>query len=132
MSFLRRPDISELKASGDMLGLIKAPGSRKPDVRQSAADALRELGDPRVPDPLLARLRYDDAAVRNAAVYGLGGLGDPRAAKPLETAHLEDQNEPLRTLAFLALDELRQRWGLVEAGRLVDEKVKLAQDEGRS
>lgn len=131
MSFLRRPDINELKARGDLLGLVKALGSRKPEVRESASDALRELEDPRALDSLVTRLGDGNAAVRYAAVYGLVGLGDSRAVKPLEAAHLKDENESVRMLAFFALDELRRRWGIPEAGRLVDEKVKQAEDEGR-
>jgi HEAT repeat protein len=112
------PNIDKLKAAGDVEGLIEALGSNKLRVRESAADALRGLGDPRTLDLLIAALGDPNPNVRYRAAYGLGVLYDPRAVEPL-TAALGDEDANVRLMAASGLSDLRYR-GVAEAGHALD------------
>ncbi len=71
--FLReQPNVEDLLAKCDITGLIKALGYIKdPKVRWSAAEALGDIGDAHVVEPLLAALMDGDALVRRAAGVAL-------------------------------------------------------------
>jgi HEAT repeat protein len=76
------PDVDRLKEKGDVKGLIKALQYRKLGwVREQAAWALGEIGDPRAVTPLVDLLT--DRAAQAAAADALGEIGDPGAAGPL-------------------------------------------------
>jgi HEAT repeat protein len=54
MGLFGPPDVAKLKARRDVLGLIKAMGYDKDaSIQRAAADALREIGDPRAVRVLL-------------------------------------------------------------------------------
>jgi HEAT repeat protein len=55
-------------------------------VREEAAKALSEIGDPRAVDPLIEALKDEHWRVRQLAAIALGEIGDPRAVDPLITA----------------------------------------------
>jgi HEAT repeat protein len=82
------PDISKLKARGDVPGLIKALGNR--DVRDAASEALAELGAPAV-EPLVGALGASVWMVRSRAARALGRIGDPRAVGPLAARLGDDE-----------------------------------------
>jgi|WetSurMetagenome_2_1015567.scaffolds.fasta_scaffold644508_2 hypothetical protein len=95
MGLFGPPDVAKMKAKRDVLGLIKALRYQKDaGVRQAAARALGELGDPRAIEPLVAQL-YTEAAWegrRTAAealvrIHRHGGLDDGQ--KQLILAHGE-------------------------------------------
>jgi hypothetical protein len=84
MGLFGPPNVAKMEAKRDMLGLIKALSYQKSaSVRQAAAKALGELGDPLAIEPLVSRL-YKEAAwgerrtVAEALVriYQHGGLED--------------------------------------------------------
>lgn len=79
-----------------------------PQVRQAAARALGELGDPGAVEPLAAALRVDTApAVREAIVAALAMLGDRRAVEALAAAlHDTETDQPLRKTIAAALGRL--------------------------
>lgn len=125
------PNVHELKAKGDIKGLAKALRYKDNwQIRQRAAAALGDIGDPRVIEPLATALRDNVYDVRLRAVEALGKLGrpalqplcsalrvrglgqsaakalgeigDPRAIKPL-CAALKDENSGVRASAAKAL-----------------------------
>ena len=64
---LFRPNIEELKARRDVKGLIKALGDSDMGVRENAAWALGEIGDPRAFDVLSELVHDEYEQVRKAA-----------------------------------------------------------------
>ena len=100
-------NVTVLKLRKDVDGLVKALGSEKDhDAREAAAEALGEIGDSRVVEPLVAALGDTDDDVREAAAEALGKIGDPRAVDPL-TAALNDPDHDVRKEAEKALAKLR-------------------------
>ena len=90
MSFLQglfgRPDVAKLAAKQDVPGLIKALGYPKDSsVRVAAAQALGQIGDARVLEPLAAALKDSEWIVRDAAAKALEKIGAP-AVEPLAAA----------------------------------------------
>jgi hypothetical protein len=81
------PNVEELKAEGNVKGLIKALRYKKdPSVRQAAAEALGQLGDARAVKPLIVAIRWDrNHDVCQAAAKALEMIGTP-AVKPLVVA----------------------------------------------
>ncbi|OEU68359.1 MAG: hypothetical protein BBJ57_10405 [Desulfobacterales bacterium PC51MH44] len=78
MSFfnLFKPNIEKLKTKQKVDGLIKALQYKKDwSVRNSAAEALGEISDPRAVDPLIKALKDDKEAVRSAAATALREIG---------------------------------------------------------
>lgn len=67
--------------------------SLSPDTRGHAAIALREIGDVRAFESLLACLKDEAWQVRGYAAYALGRYRDARAVEPLLTCLREDANE---------------------------------------
>jgi len=95
--------VRKAKQDGDIEYLLAALAD--PHVRQSAAIALGDLGDPVATDPLLRLLRAHDWPVRAAAANGLSRLGDPRAVPALvELA----QHEPEPWARMWAVEALRK------------------------
>jgi len=100
-------DVVVFKLRRDVDGLVRALAPENDyDVREAAADALGEIGDPRAVEPLIAALGDPDGDVREAAAEALGTIGDPRAVGPL-TAALKDPSGGVRQEAEKALARLR-------------------------
>ncbi|MGZ8932518.1 MAG: HEAT repeat domain-containing protein, partial [Halobacteriota archaeon] len=64
--------------------LIKALGDQYSDVREAAALALGQLGDPRAMDPLNEALEDTDQRVQKAAAHALQGITEKNG--PLKRA----------------------------------------------
>ena len=95
MPLFRKPDIEKLKAKRDIKGLIKA--LRDDRVGESAAFAIREVGDRRVVEPLIKMLGDRKIHVRNRVALALLGLADERAVWPLIRMLKEHGRESLVT-----------------------------------
>jgi HEAT repeat protein len=80
------------------------------ELRESAAEALGQIGDKEAVEPLIACYRDDSlqagANVRKAVVIALGKLRDPRALDTL-TAALKDEDSKVREVVQAALDQVR-------------------------
>lgn len=84
MSLFGPPDVERLKEKKRLQGLQRALAYKHDaDIRQQAARALAEIGDPRAVEPLVATLQDSSPEVREATTRALGQLGDARAVKPL-------------------------------------------------
>ena len=89
-------------------------------VRNAAAKALGNIGDPRAIDSLIATLSDKAAFVRYAAAEALGKIGDQRAVDPLIEA-AKDEDDFVRKSAVTALGEIGDRRAFdVLAGCLAD------------
>ena len=108
------PNIEKMKSRRDVQGLIKALDYEKDGfVRSQAAYALRELGNARAVEPLIAALKDKESGVKMVAVAALGELcaqlGDAalctRAVQPLIAA-LGDSEVHVRIHAAEALDRI--------------------------
>ena len=64
-------------------------------VRQEAAKALGDIGDPSAIEPLITALKDEDKYVRIKAAEALGKIGTPYAIEPLITA-LKDEDKYVR------------------------------------
>lgn len=92
-----------------------------PDVRERAALALGDIGDPRAVDPLIEILDSGcPLDVSEAAIIALGEIGDPRAVEPLLPL-LQSSTISKRIIAA---------WALIEIGdpRTVDTLIGYAID----
>jgi hypothetical protein len=76
-----------------------------PDVRESAASALGDLGSKEAIDALTAALRDRDADVRETTVESLAQIGGEEVIPVLKRA-LEDGDEDVREAAAIALKQL--------------------------
>lgn len=117
LKFLKfhRPNICLLKSERNVEGLINAmqyaddnePWSTKEvhKVRQSAAEALGQLGDARAVEPLIAGLKDPELEVRKAAIKSLGQLGYVRAVEPpLATGWWEDADTATKAVMLKKAD----------------------------
>lgn len=75
------------------------------DVRLSAIDALMEIGDKSIVDPLSTALKDRDPWVRESAVEALGEVGGEAAIEFVKSA-LNDEDGSVRELAQETLEEL--------------------------
>ncbi len=75
------------------------------DVRLSAIDALLDIGDKSIVDPLSSALKDRDPWVRESAVEALGEMGGEEAIEFIKSA-LNDEDGSVRELAQETLDEL--------------------------
>jgi HEAT repeat protein len=113
MSLFGPPNVEKMKAKKDVNGLIKALSYTKDaTIREAAASALGEIGEPRAVEPLIVVLndrdwekREENRPVRCAAALALGRIGDPRAVGPLAEA-LSDYESAVRGPARDALIEI--------------------------
>jgi tetratricopeptide (TPR) repeat protein len=70
------PDIEKLKVEGSLGELIKALNYRSDSsVRENAAEALGELGDPQALEPLITALEDEERSVCDAAFRALNKMG---------------------------------------------------------
>ncbi|MCF6153711.1 MAG: HEAT repeat domain-containing protein [Candidatus Brocadia sp.] len=75
------------------------------DVRLSAIDALLDIGDKSIVDPLSSALKDQDPWVRESAVEALGEVGGEAAIEFIKSA-LNDEDGSVRELAQEILEEL--------------------------
>lgn len=78
------------------------------DVRLSAIDALLDIGDKSIADPLSLALNDRDPWVRESAVEALGEVGNETAIEFIKNA-LNDEDGSVRELAQEILEELNAR-----------------------
>ena len=71
------PNIYQLYEKQDVEGLIRALDYRAPEVRQNAANALGNIGDPRAVEPLIVALKDENLWVCDAATSALVKIGEP-------------------------------------------------------
>jgi HEAT repeat protein len=111
--------------------LIEALQDEPVIVRQGAAMALGEIGDPRALAALAARLEDGSHMVRQVAAIALGKLGAPEALAPLIGA-LGDESEIVRRAAVNALGMLGDARALLALERLVAEDVAAVSERARA
>ena len=74
----------QLRHKGEMVEPhLTALQDSNSSVRQAAAEALGQIGDPRAVEPLVLSLSDENGEVRRAVAEALGQIGDPRAIEPL-------------------------------------------------
>jgi len=96
--------IGETKATKPLLDLLKFSAEQRPPVemRKATVMALRQIGDARAIEPLIAALQDPDASVREAAAWTLGQFDDARSTASLRIA-LKDTSAHVRETAAKAL-----------------------------
>ncbi len=95
-----------LAARDAVPGLAKLLHDVYPDVRNSAAKALGQIGTPAVPE-LVKALKYRDAGVRTRAAMALGQAGpDVKEAVPALIEALKEKHVDVRVAAVDALGEM--------------------------
>jgi HEAT repeat protein len=113
LSFLERftrsglfwTDVKKLKETRNVQGLILALKHKDPTVQYDAAEALGEIGDSRVVEPLIAALKNDEiSGVRWKAAEALSKIGAP-AVDALIGA-LRHDDDDVRWKAAIALGEI--------------------------
>ncbi len=115
MSFLKRwqrPDVAQLLARRDLVGLVEAADHTSPVIRQTARDALRDLSGRDVDEALSQALCRGSCA----AAQILGARGDILAAPGLAAA-LEHPNLSVHQSARAALVALNAVESLTRAFR---------------
>jgi hypothetical protein len=103
----KEPDKSEkaeARYTGPAAPHIKALGSEKMSTCDTAAEALREMGEAAV-EPLIKALRDRSSRIRANAAWVLGRLKDERSVEPLVKA-LKDGSAGVRAYAALALGKI--------------------------
>jgi HEAT repeat protein len=92
------------RMSSDLNRLLQQLGDNDINVRLSAADALKKIGEPAV-EPLCEMFAHGDKEARWMASSALGRIGDLRAVQPLCQA-LGDSDSDIRACAVCALGEI--------------------------
>ena len=111
-SYIREDVVAELGKSGDakaaepLAKVLLHDGDAY--VRQKAATALGNLGDPRCIPALEKAIADPDSEVRRSTAIALGEVGDETAIGLLEAA-AKDENWTVREPAQEALDKVRAR-----------------------
>jgi HEAT repeat protein/beta-lactamase regulating signal transducer with metallopeptidase domain len=99
--------LTSREAARAVAALIPTLRDADADVRQTAAQALGELGDPRAVEALMRALRTDPVAgVRQMAAWALGEIEDTRAVPALGEAVRGDASPDVREMAAWALGEI--------------------------
>ena len=98
------PNVEKLKEKRDVPKLIKALGYKEATVRESAAQALGEIGDSRAVEPLSSALNDEDLVVAMAARDALIKIGAP-AVEPL-LGVLKEGDKEARKRAAAALGKI--------------------------
>ena len=84
MLFSRKPNIEKLKATNNVLGLIKALRHKDPQVGKDAVLALGQIGEPAkdaVP-ALIEALSDENVSVSSKVADALGEIGEPAVEIP--------------------------------------------------
>jgi HEAT repeat protein len=107
-------NIEGLKANKDVEGLIQALNDmNEAHIRKEAAVALREIGDARAVEPLIAILKDSDSGVRIESVRALEVLGDTRAVEPLIATLMNERDFSVRSWAARALGQIGDKRAVV-------------------
>ena len=85
--------------------LISELDSEDPDIQQSAAIHLIEMGDS-VVEPMIEALNHNSWRVRYLSAWVLGEIGDTRAVEPLVNALNQDNNTDVKDWVAKALGEI--------------------------
>ncbi len=115
------PNIERLEQKQDVERLISALDHKNAEVREDAARALGQIGDPRAVEPLIAALKDGDDGVRTGAAVALRAFNDTRAVEALINA-LNDEDEDVRAYAAASL-------GVTDDLRAVEPLIALLNDE---
>lgn len=99
---------ARIKFEGAFEDVINALHSPDEEVREEAARALGELGDPRAVEPLIGLLADENRYVRREAAKSLGKIGDERAIVPLINA-LKDEDRYGREGAAEGLGDMGEK-----------------------
>ncbi len=99
------PNIERLEQKQDVERLISALEHKNAEVREDAARALGQIGDPRAVEPLIAALKDGDDGVRVGAAAALRAFDDVHAIEALITA-LKDEDQDVRCVAATSLGEI--------------------------
>jgi HEAT repeat protein len=111
------------RAADQIIRLMKADPDA--DVREAAAAALCDSGDPRAFDVFAAAVAGADPGVRSAAVQMFGRSGDRRAVAPL-VAVLSDADPRLRMHAAASLGQIKDDRAVAPlAGLLADPDARV-------
>ncbi len=102
------PKVDKLKSRRDVPELAKVLRYQSDwKVRQSAAEALGELGDASAIGPLVYALGYDDKEhVRWSAAQALGRIRDVKALEPLLEAATRDPTISVRSASAEAIAQI--------------------------
>lgn len=104
MGLFGSPNVEKMKTKKNIGGLIKALGYNNKNIRDAAAKALFEIGEPTV-EPLIKSLLDIDGNTRRGAAKVLGEIRDPRSHEPLIDA-LKDEWARVREDAAEALEKM--------------------------
>jgi hypothetical protein len=99
------PDIAALAGKRDITGLVRALGSRNPEIQSAAMHALGQLGHAAVP-PLIPALKSPNRHIRLGAIGALAEIGDAGAVPALAETVMDPVSE-IRWQAMIALGEMR-------------------------
>ena len=104
MGLFGPPNVEKMKTKKNIGGLIKALGYSNKNIRDAAAKALFEIGEPTV-EPLIKSLLDIDGNTRRGAAKVLGEIRDPRSYEPLIAA-LKDEWVSVREDVAEALEKM--------------------------
>ena len=90
------------RAVGPLIGSLN---DQNGNVRQAAAEALGQIGDPRAVEPLIGVLKDENEKVRRATAEALSRIRDPLAVEPL-IGVLKDNDRLVREDAVRALGQI--------------------------
>ena len=111
--------------------LIEALQDEKYVVRQAAALALGDMGDPRAVEGLIERLGDASEAVRQSAAVSLGKLGAQEAVEPLIQA-MSDESELVRKAAINGLGMIGDKRALPALKRAAAEDTEAVTERARA
>jgi HEAT repeat protein len=125
MGLFGPPNIEKMKAKKNVKGLMKALCYKRDWlIRQTAAEALGEIGDSCAVEPLIDALRDGEGNVRKAAAKALGKIGDSCAVLPLITS-IKDTDGQVRKSATQALINLGEPAVKALVAALSDDSYRL-------
>jgi len=110
--------------------LMEALRDRQYPVRQAAAMALGEMGEPSVVEGLVESLGDEYEVVRQAAAVSLGKIGAGEAVEPLLRA-TGDESEMVRKAVVNALGMIGDERALPELGRVEAEDTEAVAQRAR-
>lgn len=120
-----KPNVEKMKAKEDVKGLIKALTDKSEDVRDAAAKALGEIGEPAL-SPLIEALKDENRDVREAVAKALVKVGEP-AVKLLIQARQVSREYVRRQERVLGMaGNLREVEPVIQALKDSDRRVREA------
>jgi hypothetical protein len=121
------PDVDKLAAKGKVDGLIKALAHEDPKVREQAARALGDIGDPRATEPLIAATRDEKRQVADSAMWALGGVDDLRAVEALVPLACEGKERAAWALGRIGAPAVEPLLAALDRGSLYARKRMIRQ-----